>query len=218
MKLIYAKGACSMATHILMEELELDYQALEVSLIDKTALYQYNPKGYVPALVLEDGQVLTESISLLLYLADTHPGSKLIAEIGSIERARCIEWLTFISTEIHKGFSPLFKKDLLTSEFKDFIVNKVENRLAFMDQHLDGKIFLVGEGLTIADMYAIAILRIAEHLNFSFDKFINLRRYKKMMEQDIPSVQSVIQIEENAANSSWQQSRYKTFEPIEILN
>ncbi len=200
MKLIYARGACSLSVHILLEELGLDYEGIEVSLSDKTFLNQYNPKGYVPAVVLDDGQVLTEAISILQYLEEINQDSTYLPAAGTLERARCLEWLEFISTEIHIGFAPLFFREKLTPQFLDIINTKLSNRFQYMDKHLAIRDFLM-DRLTVADMYAIAILRIADHLKIDLGQYPNVLRYKKMME-GIPSVIRAIDLEENSLGVS----------------
>lgn len=199
MKLIYARGACSLSVHILLEELGLDYEGIEVSLSDKTILNQYNKKGYVPALVLDDGQVLTEATNILQYLEELNSDSTYLPIAGTFERARCIEWLTFLSTELHKGMGPLFFKEKLTSEYLQMVNSRLQSRFQYMDRHLSQRKFLM-DNFTVADMYAIAILRIAEHLKIEMSQFPNVLRYKKMLETEIPSVKRAIELEENTTN------------------
>lgn len=195
MKLIYAKGTCSLSVHILLEELGLKYEKQEVSLSDKTILNKYNPNGYVPVLVLEDGTILTEAISILQFIAERQFDSIYFPMARSLKRARCIEWLVFMSTEIHKGISPLFYREELTPRFRDRLTRKIEARLIFLNEHLTHNNFLLDDEFTIADMYAIAILRIVEHVKIRLDKFPEVERYKLMMEL-VPSVEKVILEEE----------------------
>lgn len=109
MKLIFAQGACSLAVHILLEEIGQTYEAVRVSLQDKTVLDQYNEKSYVPVLILPSGEKLTEAIAILQYLAEHYLRDDLLPPVGTLERAKTLEWLTFISTEIHKGMGPYSK-------------------------------------------------------------------------------------------------------------
>lgn len=111
MKLIYARGACSLSVHILLEELQIEYEAICVNLKDKTVLNSYNPRGYVPVLVLDDGIVMTEAVSILQYLANEY--SSFIPQ-APFRYAQTVEWLCYISTELHKGFGPLFQRPMLT--------------------------------------------------------------------------------------------------------
>lgn len=199
MKLIYARGACSLSVHILLEELGMDYEGIEVNLSDKTILNQYNKKGYVPALVLDDGQVLTEAICILQYLEELNGDSTYLPVAGTFERARCIEWLTFTSTELHKGLGPLFIKEKLSDEFLQILNSRLQSRFQYMDRHLSQRKFLM-DNFSVADMYAIAILRIAEHLKVDMSSLPNIIRYKKMLETEIPSIKRAIELEENANN------------------
>ena len=195
MKLIYAKGACSLSVHILLEELQQPYEAIRVSLQDKKVLESYNSKSYVPALVLENGEVLTEATAILQYLSVEHNGAFMPTH--PFERARCIEWLTFVSTELHKGLGPLFHKDSLNEKFLQETREKVNQRLGYLEERLQGQPFIMRFGYTIADMYALAILRIAEHVDVSLEAFPSLVRYKKELELR-PVIRKVIEIEEQA--------------------
>lgn len=194
MQLIYAKGACSFSVHLMLEEIGKRYETLQVSLKDKEVLEQYNEKSYVPALILDDGTLLTEAISILQYLADANHRSDLLPDVGTMERAKTVEWLTYFSSELHKGMGPLFHRENLSKDYLDFILQRADKRLAFVDKNLKGKKFLMGDELTIADMYAIAILRIGEHVKVDYSKFPELSRYKKMMEE-LPLVKKVTEAE-----------------------
>lgn len=180
MKLIYAKGACSLSVHILLEEIGLPYEAIRVSLEDKKVLDSYNPKSYVPALEIENGQILTEATNLLQYLS-LENGGCFFPE-GALERARCVEWMTYVSTELHKGFAPLFHKEGLKEEFLKTIKEKIHQRLSFMEEHLERSKFLMGKDYTIADMYALAILRIGENVGVDYEEYPRLAIYKATLE------------------------------------
>ncbi|MGA9856049.1 MAG: glutathione S-transferase N-terminal domain-containing protein, partial [Gammaproteobacteria bacterium] len=148
MKLYYSPTACSMAPHIVMRELGLPFETVQVDLhthkLAKTGedYYKINPKGYVPAIELDDGSLLTEDAAILQYLGDRKPG--LLAAPGSMQRYRTIEWLTFISSELHKGFSPLFNSAMPEAARKIF-VDKLNIRFALLDKHLAGNDFLMGK-------------------------------------------------------------------------
>ncbi len=194
MKFIYAKGACSLSVHILLRELDFPFEAIRVDLKDKKVLESYNPKSYVPALILEDGTLLTEAISILQYLSDTSGG--LFMPNGSQNRATCTGWLTYISTELHKGMAPLFHKEGLKPEFLKEVEDKIHTRLKFMDDALTDTEYLIGE-MTIADFYALAILRILEHVNVSLDGYQWITEYKKRLESR-PLIADTIESEEKA--------------------
>jgi glutathione S-transferase len=197
MQLIYAKGACSLSVHIMLEELGKRYESLQVSLKDKAVLETYNEKSYVPALVLNDGKVLTEAISILQYLADLNHRTDLLPDIGSMERAKTIEWLVYFSSELHKGIGPLFHRESLSKEYLEQVLMKIDKRLTYLDKNLKGQKFIMGEEFTVADMYAIAILRIGEHVKVDYSKYPEIARYKKALEE-LPVIKKVIEAENEA--------------------
>src|SRR5439155_8919207 len=116
-----------------------------------------NPLGYVPLLQLDDGQSLTEGVAIVQYLADRKPDSKLAPPPGSFERVRLQEWLTFISSEVHKSFSPLFGK--LSDETKQYFKDRLATRFDYVDKQLEGKKYLAGDTFTVADAYLFTVLR-----------------------------------------------------------
>lgn len=195
LKLVYAQGACSLSVHILLEELNLAYQAIKVSLDDKTVLDQFTEKSYVPVLVLESGVKMTEATSILQYLALDHDSSFIPKD--SFTRAKCVEWMTFISTELHKGAGPLFQEDSLPGEYIKQVREKLDKRLQILDAHLSSQAFVIDNSYSVADMYAVAILRILEHVKVDLSSHANILNYKKNLE-DSPTIKRVIQAEEEA--------------------
>src|SRR5215207_3597495 len=157
MKLYYAPGACSLAPHIVAREagLTLDLDKLDFATRitqGGEAFADVNPKGYVPALRLDDGSFLTEVATLVQYLADQAPQSGLAPANGTLERYRLQEWLTFISTEIHKGFGPLWNPDT-PEAMREIVKANLAKRFAYLDQRLASRPFLTGERFTAADAY-----------------------------------------------------------------
>ena len=196
MKLIYAKGTCALGVHLLLEEIGRKYETLQVKLHEKNSILEkYNPKNYVPVLVLDSGEVLTEGIAILAYLADSNARYDLLPEPGTIERARCVEWLVYLSSEFHKGFGPLFQRDKL-GEFLNIVNEKLSVRLDYMNQHLANKKYFMGNDLTVIDMYAIGLFRIAQHLKINLTPYSNIKRFIQTME-DLPLVQRVTEAENN---------------------
>ncbi|HXC41084.1 MAG TPA: glutathione transferase GstA [Burkholderiales bacterium] len=165
MKLYYAPGACSLSPHIALCEAGLKFEAVKVDLRAKKAgdedFLAVNPKGYVPALRLDDGQVLTEGPAIVQYVADQKPDSGLAPKAGSVERYRLQEWLNFISTELHKQFSPLFNP-ALPDAGKDIFKANIAKRLDWLNKQLEGKQYLAGDKFTVADGYLFVILRWAK--------------------------------------------------------
>ena len=163
MKLYYSPGACSLSPHIVLEESGLKFEAVLAStkthkLADGTDYYTINPKGYVPLLELDDGQRLAEGPAIVQYIADQVPAKKLAPAFGTMERYRVMEWLTFIGTEVHKSFSPLFNP-AMPEEGKAVYRKKILERLTWVDGQLAGKSTLMGDGFSVADAYLFTVSR-----------------------------------------------------------
>jgi glutathione S-transferase len=161
MKLYYLTGACSMASNIALREAGIPFEMAKVDRrtkhVDGVEFVTINPKGYVPALRLDDGQVLTENVVVLQYIADLNPAAKLAPPAGTMERYRLEEWLSFINSELHKGMSPLFSSEA-TEETKTYARNYVLKRLAYLDGALGDNTYLVGNQFTVADAYLFTVL------------------------------------------------------------
>ncbi len=164
MKLYYSPGSCALAVHIALAEAGLKYETEAVDLRatpHKTAggkIYtDVSPKGYVPALVLDNGELLTEGQVLLQYVADLAPQKALAPKAGEFARYRLQEWLAFVSTEIHKGFGPLWNP-ASTAEQKDAAWTKLASRIAYVNEVLKDKEFLMG-AFSVADAYLFTCLR-----------------------------------------------------------
>lgn len=162
MKLYFKPGACSMAPHIALREAGYAFELEKVDLAKhQTAAgedyLRINPKGYVPALQLDDGTVLTEAGVVLQYIADHHPDSGLAPRTGTLERYRLMEWLNFLSTEVHKPFGPFFNPKA-TQEVKDYNLRLLTRRLAYLETQIDGHDYLMGRQFTVADIYLFTLL------------------------------------------------------------
>jgi glutathione S-transferase len=162
MKLYYYPGASSMAVHIAMRETGLSFEIDKVDLREKKTesgedFNQVNPKGYVPALRLDDGQVLTEDAVLLQYVADLRPESGLAPVFGSMERYRLMEWLNFISSELHKPLGGLFNPNI-TPEWKDGLIAMFSRRADWIAGVLARQPYLMGERFTVADIYLFNVV------------------------------------------------------------
>jgi glutathione S-transferase len=162
MKLYYSPGACSLAVHIVLREADYKFDLVKVDLrkhVTETGedYYTINPKGYVPALVLDDGTLITEDAVILQYLADQKPDTKLAPPAGTMERVRVNEWLNFVSSEIHKTLGALFDPTI-PPEWKANRVALFERRCKILAAALDQHPYLTGERFTIADAYLFTIL------------------------------------------------------------
>lgn len=177
MKLYYLPGACSLASFIALLE---GGQKFEHAAVDRATrktsdgedFAKINPKGYVPALKLDNGEVLTENVALLTYIGDLNPAAKLIPASG-IERYRVMEWLSYVNGEVHKNFGHLFNP--VTPEAMKAIAKEyIDKRLAFIEQRLGDKSFLTGETFTVADAYLYVVLSWRGHVGVNIDKFPKL--------------------------------------------
>jgi glutathione S-transferase len=181
MKLYYFSGACSLASNIALREAGLPFELVKVDRRTRKAAdgldyNEVNPKGYVPALTLDNGEVLTENVAVLQYIADRSPASKLAPPAGTMERYRLVEWLAFISSEIHKNFSPLFREDA-PEDTKQFVRKVLSARLDYLHRAIGNRPFLMGEQFTVADAYLFTVLGWSRHLNFDLGKWPQLQRY-----------------------------------------
>jgi glutathione S-transferase len=181
MKLYFSPGACSLSPHIVLREAGLKFDTEKVSLADKktekgTDYTTINAKGYVPALQLDNGEVLTEGPAIVQYLADKAPEKKLAPPAGSMERYRLMEWLNFISTEVHKNFGPLFKPTT-PEETKQAARDMLAKRLAFVAQKLEGSEYLMGNQFSVADAYLFTVLNWAGHVKLDLSPWPVLTAY-----------------------------------------
>ena len=181
MKLYYSPGACSLSPHIVASEAGLAVDLEKVDLAEhKTESGQdymtVNPKGYVPALRLDDGTVLTEGPAIVQYLADQKPGSGLIPAAGTIDRYRVQEWLNFIGTELHKNFSPLFNK-ASSDDVKNTAKTNINKRLAYLNDQLASRQYLMGDHFTVADAYAFTIVNWTNFVGIDLKPYPNLGTY-----------------------------------------
>ncbi len=174
MKLYVKPGACSLSPHIVSREAGLQ---LEVIRADTKApeFRKLNPKGYIPVLQLDDGQTLTEGVAIVQYLADHRPEAQLAPRNGTMERYRLQEWLNYVATELHKGFSPLFRKP--PAEFKQVLLDGLAQKLSFLDAHLQKSAFLMGERFTVADAYLFTILTWAPGQGLDLSRWPALKAY-----------------------------------------
>lgn len=170
MKLYYAPGACSLSPHIVAEEAGLAIELVKVdlkthTLEDGSDFHKINPKGSVPALILDNGELLTEGPAIVQYLADQKPECGLAPACGTLPRYRLQEWLTFINGEIHKTFGPLFHG--AAGDERKKIILTIQTRFDFADKALTGQSFLVGNTFTAADAYLFVMLTWAKKMHIA---------------------------------------------------
>ncbi|HTL50794.1 MAG TPA: glutathione transferase GstA [Steroidobacteraceae bacterium] len=183
MKLYYSSGSCSLSPRIVALEAGIPLETVKVDLKTKTVAEEgdywgINPKGYVPALELDDGQVLTEGPAIVQFLADLKPESGLAPANGSFERVRLQEALNYITAELHKTYSPLFKAEVLPAVREDRLAY-LRRRYALIDKQLAGRQYLVGNRFTVADAYLYAITRWARGVKLDLSEFPNVEAFQK---------------------------------------
>ena len=196
--LFYAPGACSLSPNIVLREAGLDFELRKVStktkeMEDGGDFRAINPLGYVPALKLPDGNVMTEGPAIVQYIADQVPARKLAPPNGTLERYRLQSLLNFISTEVHKSFSPLFNPNL-SDDTKQFFRGRISDRFKWVDQQLQGKKFLLGEDFSVADAYLFTVSNWAKPMGISLDGLDNLLAFRKRVGER-PAVQAALAAE-----------------------
>lgn len=198
MKLYYSPGACSLSPHIVARELGLDIAVEKVDIKGRQTesgrdFLQINPKGYVPALELESGEVLTEGLAIVQFLADRKPEAGLAPPNGTFERARLQEMLGYIGTELHKSYSPLFNPATpaeVAQERREYL----RKRYVLIEQTLSRQPYLLGDSFTVADAYLFTVTSWAGHVGLDLSEFEAINSYQQRIARR-PTVQAVLEVE-----------------------
>jgi glutathione S-transferase len=198
MKLYFSPGACSLSPHIVLREAGLKFDIERVNLADKKTVggadyTTVNPKGYVPALQLDNGEVLTEGPAIVQYVADQVPEKKLAPAAGSMERYRTVEWLNFISAELHKNFGPLFRPNI-PEETKQAARDRLAKRLGFVAQKLQGSDYLTGNQFTVPDAYLFTVLNWTKMHAIDLSPWPNIKAFMGRVGER-PKVQETLKAE-----------------------
>jgi glutathione S-transferase len=198
MKLYYSPGACSLSPHIALHEAGLAFEPVLAStkshqLQDGTDYYGINPLGYVPMLELDDGTRLREGPAILQYIADLAPTKNLAPANGTLPRYRLQEWLTFIGTEIHKGFTPLFNP-AMPQEAKTISSDKLKSRYQWLDGQLAEKQYLMGESFSVADGYLFTVTNWSQPTGVDLSGFANVQAWHARVGAR-PAVQAAMKAE-----------------------
>ena len=198
MKLYYAPGACSLAPHIVAREAGIDLELQKVDTKTKTMAtegdyWAVNPKGYVPALKLDDGAILTEVSAIVQYLGDLQPGSGMVPKCGSPERYRLLEMVGYVATEIHKSYNPLWYPTT-PDETKESARAYLKKRYALLEKELAGKQFLLGDKFTAADAYLYAVTNWSRAAKLDLSEFPHVLAYQKRVAAR-PAVQAALKAE-----------------------
>jgi glutathione S-transferase len=191
MKLFYSPGACSLAPHIALLETETAFEAVKVDLRSKEYsggdYRSLNPRGIVPALQMADGQLLMEGAVILQWIADQKPQANWMPKAGTWERYRAQEWLNYIATELHKGFSPVFgRKNLVQSEEGQEQLfaaarESLQKKYSYVSEQLGARAYLMGDQVSVADAYLFTILRWSKVANLDLEQWPNLAKFMDRM-------------------------------------
>ena len=198
MKLYYSPGACSLASHITLRESGLAFQAIAAptkthQLPDGTDYYTINPLGYVPLLELDDGTRLREGQVIMQYVADQAPLKNLAPANGTLARYRLQEWLSFIGTEVHKGFSPLFNP-AFSADAKAVFIGKLVSRYTWLNDEMAGKDFLLGEHFSVADAYLFTVTTWAPKVGVDLGGLAHIQAFQARTAAR-PAVQAALKAE-----------------------
>jgi glutathione S-transferase len=198
MKLYYSPGACSLSPHIVLREAGLKFEPVLAStkthkLQDGTDYYTINPKGYVPCLELDNGERLTEGPAIVQYVADQAPAKQLAPANGTMARYRLQEWLNFVTSELHKTYSPLFNP-AVPEDYKTIAKAKLTDRYRWLDTQLEGKSFLMGETFSVADAYLFTVTNWAKHVGIDLSALKNVSAFMARVAAR-PAVQEAMKAE-----------------------
>ena len=198
MKLYYSPGACSLSPHIALHEAGLTFQAIPAptkthKLPDGTDYYTINPLGYVPLLELDDGTRLTEGPAIVQYIADQVPAKNLAPANGTLDRYKLQSWLTFIGTEVHKGFSPLFNP-ATPEDYKPQVKERLLSRLRWVNEQLEGKQYLMGDTFTVADGDLFTVTNWTKPTGLDISGLTTLNAYRDRVGAR-PAVQAAMKAE-----------------------
>jgi len=181
MQLYFSPGACSLASHITLREAGLPFDLKRADtktkkLDDGSDYLAVNSKGAVPALRLDSGEILTEGVAIMQYIADRKPDSKLVPASGTIERYRVLEWLNYLTSEVHKSFSPLFNPNA-APEVKTYTTANLEKKLDWTNAQLAGKKYLTGDSFTVADAYLFTLINWTYFVGIDLGKWPALKQF-----------------------------------------
>ena len=198
MKLYFSPGACSLSPHIVLHEAGLPFEKVradtKTKIMDGGGDYKtVNPLGYVPALQLDDGTIITEGPAIVQYIADKVPAKKLAPPNGTMERTKLQSWLNFVTSELHKGFSPLFNPSM-PEEAKKIFRDRLATRFAELDKHFAKNEYLLGKSFSVADAYLFVVSNWASRVDVDLSPFANVLAYRKRVGAR-PAVQAAMKAE-----------------------
>jgi len=185
MKLYFSPGACSLSPHIALREAGADFELEQVDLRSKQTksggdFRKVNPKGMVPVLILDGGDTLTEGPAIVQYIADQNPASAIAPPPGSIARYHLMEWLNFVTSELHKNYTPLFKPTT-PDDYKTMARDTLAERYSFLNEKLAGRQYLMGDRFTVADGYAFTVTNWARIVKLDLAPWPNVQAFMERM-------------------------------------
>jgi glutathione S-transferase len=194
MKLYVSPGACSMSCHIAFEESGLAFEP-QIATDDGVwqNIAQLNPQGAVPVLVMDDGKVLTQNIAILNFVAEKAPQAGLLPKAGTLERAQAFQWLSWVASDLHPAFGPLFNPSM-TDEARQAQVSKVETLLSQAERHMEGRSYVAGDQFSVADAYLFTVYGWAGHLKISTSGYRNMNAFAARIAER-PAVHAVMKRE-----------------------
>ncbi|OJU11220.1 MAG: glutathione transferase GstA [Caulobacterales bacterium 68-7] len=198
MKLYYAPGSCGLASQIALHEAGQAFDLVAVDFKTKTTVegdyHQVTPKGFVPALKLDDGDVLTEGAVILQWIADQNPEAGLLPSFGTRLRYDALAWLNFIATDLHKNYAVLFSPVLDAESKARFAARNLTSKFEYIDEHLTTRDYLVGSNFSVADGYLYNVLSWSPRVHLDITGYVAIQRFMGRMERR-PSVQAALQAE-----------------------
>lgn len=187
MKLYYSPGSCGLASQIALRETGRQFDLVKVDFSTKRTVegdyLQVTPKGLVPALRLNDGEVLTEGAVILQWIADQHPASKLLPPVGTRERYTAMSWLNYIATDLHKGMAVMFSPFVDKASKTSFAEGNLGPRFAYIDEHLSSNTYLLGEQFSVADAYLYNVLTWPSRVGIDISGYASIQAFLSRMEQ-----------------------------------
>lgn len=202
MKLYFSPGSCGLASQIALREVGQDFDLVKVDFATKTTVegdyLRVTPKGYVPALRLDDGDLLTEGAVILQWIADRHPERRLLPAFGSRERYTALEWLNFVASDLHKGMAVMFSPLVDAASKARFAAGNLVSRFEHIEAHLTGRDYVLGEQFCVADAYLYNVLSWPPRVNLDLSAYTSIQRFMARMEER-PSVRESLEAEGLAA-------------------
>lgn len=198
MKLYFSPGSCALASQIALRETGQEFELVKVDFATKTTVegdyFEVSAKGMIPALKLDDGDVITEGAVLLQWIADQHPASGLLPAFGTRERYRAMQWLNYVATDLHKGMAVMFSPFVDAESKARFAEGNLASRFAYVDQHLSRNDYVLGEAFSVVDAYLYNVLRWPVRVNIDMSPYAAIQKFMERMIQR-PAVRAALKAE-----------------------